>query len=79
MPVIASNRINTVALAEELLAAGDADFVSMARPLLADPEIVREGALGPRGERVHRLQSGVHRPLDLRPAGVVCGQPSRRL
>jgi len=47
VPVIASNRINTVALAEEALAAGDADFVSMARPFLADPEIVaktREGA-----------------------------------
>ena len=40
VPVIASNRINTVALAEQALAAGDADFVSMARPFLADPEIV---------------------------------------
>ena len=44
VPVIASNRINTVALAEEVLAAGDADFVSMARPFLADPEIVAQGA-----------------------------------
>ena len=44
MPLIASNRINTVALAEEVLAAGDADFVSMARPFLADPEIVAQGA-----------------------------------
>jgi len=42
IPVIASNRINTVALAEDVLAAGDADFVSMARPFLADPEIVRK-------------------------------------
>ena len=40
VPVIASNRINTVALAEEMLAAGDADFASMARPFLADPHIV---------------------------------------
>jgi 2,4-dienoyl-CoA reductase (NADPH2) len=40
VPVIASNRINTLALADELLAAGDADFVSLARPFLADPEIV---------------------------------------
>ena len=46
VPVIASNRINTVALAEELLAAGDADFVSMARPLLADPEIVAKARSG---------------------------------
>jgi 2,4-dienoyl-CoA reductase (NADPH2) len=42
VPVIASNRINTSALADELLAAGDADFVSLARPFLADPEIVNK-------------------------------------
>jgi len=46
LPVIASNRINTVALAEEVLAAGDADFVSMARPFLADPEIVAKARSG---------------------------------
>ncbi len=40
VPVIASNRINTLALADELLAAGDADFVSLARPFLADSQIV---------------------------------------
>ena len=40
VPVIASNRINTIALADEVLAGGDADFVSMARPFLADPEII---------------------------------------
>lgn len=43
VPVIASNRVNTLALAEELLAAGDADFVSLARPFLADPEIIAKG------------------------------------
>jgi 2,4-dienoyl-CoA reductase (NADPH2) len=42
-PVIASNRVNTLALADELLAAGDADFVSLARPFLADPQIVNKG------------------------------------
>jgi 2,4-dienoyl-CoA reductase (NADPH2) len=52
VPVIASNRINTVALAEEALAAGDADFVSMARPFLADPEIVAKARSGPTGGRV---------------------------
>jgi 2,4-dienoyl-CoA reductase (NADPH2) len=40
IPVIASNRINTLELADAVLAAGDADFVSMARPFLADPAIV---------------------------------------
>ncbi|HUJ34161.1 MAG TPA: FAD-dependent oxidoreductase [Solirubrobacteraceae bacterium] len=42
IPVIASNRINAVALADAVIGAGDADFVSMARPFLADPEIVRK-------------------------------------
>ena len=37
IPVAASNRINTPEMAEALLAAGKADLVSMARPLLADP------------------------------------------
>jgi 2,4-dienoyl-CoA reductase (NADPH2) len=47
VPVIASNRINTLELADELLAAGDADFVSLARPFLADPQIVAKGLEGP--------------------------------
>ncbi|MGH8473475.1 MAG: 2,4-dienoyl-CoA reductase FMN-binding domain-containing protein, partial [Gammaproteobacteria bacterium] len=38
IPVIASNRINTPEKAEDLLAEGSADLVSMARPLLADPD-----------------------------------------
>jgi 2,4-dienoyl-CoA reductase (NADPH2) len=42
VPVLASNRINTIALADDVLARGDADFVSLARPFLADPEIVRK-------------------------------------
>ncbi len=46
IPVMASNRINTPDVAERILADGQADLVSMARPLLADPEFVaktREG------------------------------------
>ena len=42
IPVIVSNRINTPEKAEEVLAAGVADLVSMARPLLADPEFVNK-------------------------------------
>jgi 2,4-dienoyl-CoA reductase (NADPH2) len=38
IPVIASNRINKPEVAEQLLADGSCDMVSMARPLLADPE-----------------------------------------
>ena len=40
VPLVTSNRINTPELAEQLLADGGADLVSLARPLLADPEFV---------------------------------------
>ncbi len=40
IPVITSNRINTPEVAEEVLARGDADMVSMARPFLADADFV---------------------------------------
>ena len=46
LPVIASNRINSLVGAEEVLAAGSVDFISMARPFLADAEIVAKGARG---------------------------------
>ena len=44
VPLIASNRINSPELAEAVLAHGDADLVSMARPFLADPEFVNKAA-----------------------------------
>ena len=37
VPLITSNRINTPEVAEAVLARGDADMISMARPFLADP------------------------------------------
>ena len=40
IPLITTNRINMPEVAERVLAAGDADMVSMARPLLADPHWV---------------------------------------
>lgn len=46
IPVVASNRINDPELAESILAAGHADAISMARPLLADPEFVNKAAEG---------------------------------
>ncbi|HEY5858051.1 MAG TPA: NADPH-dependent 2,4-dienoyl-CoA reductase [Aldersonia sp.] len=42
IPVCASNRINMPEVAEEILTRGDADLVSIARPLLADPDWVRK-------------------------------------
>src|SRR5690606_34560637 len=46
VPVIASNRIHDPGVAEDLLAAGQADLVSMARPLLADPQLPAKLASG---------------------------------
>ncbi len=46
IPVCASNRINTPELADRLIADGSADLVSMARPLLADPDFVNKAAAG---------------------------------
>ncbi len=45
-PLVASNRINTPEVAEQVLAGGAADLVSLARPLLADPEFVAKAARG---------------------------------
>ena len=44
IPLITSNRINDPAVAEEVLARGDADIISMARPFLADAEFVKKAA-----------------------------------
>ena len=44
IPLVTTNRINTPEVAEELLAGGCADMVSMARPLLADAEFVKKAA-----------------------------------
>ncbi|MGN6161994.1 MAG: 2,4-dienoyl-CoA reductase FMN-binding domain-containing protein, partial [Marmoricola sp.] len=45
IPVCASNRINSPEMVEEILQRGDADLVSMARPLLADPDFVNKARL----------------------------------
>lgn len=46
VPVVASNRINTPEIAEQILADGLADLISLARPLLADPDFVNKAAAG---------------------------------
>jgi 2,4-dienoyl-CoA reductase (NADPH2) len=46
IPLITTNRINTPEVAERVLAEGDADMVSMARPFLADPQFVNKAAAG---------------------------------
>ena len=46
IPLVTTNRINMPDVAERVLAQGDADMVSMARPLLADADWVRKAASG---------------------------------
>ncbi len=46
IPVVASNRINDPDVAEEILKSGQADAVSMARQLLADPDFVKKTEQG---------------------------------
>ena len=52
IPLITTNRINTPEVAEQILSRGDADMVSMARPMLADPEFVNKAASG-EGDRIN--------------------------
>ncbi|WP_213066139.1 NADPH-dependent 2,4-dienoyl-CoA reductase [Acinetobacter sp. WCHA45] len=46
IPLITSNRINTPEMAEHVLASGHADMISMARPMLADPDFVLKASEG---------------------------------
>ena len=46
IPIITSNRINTPELANEIIASGQADFVSMARPFLADAAFAQKAKQG---------------------------------
>jgi 2,4-dienoyl-CoA reductase (NADPH2) len=46
IPVVASARINDPLLAEEILEDGQADFVAIGRPLMADPDFVRKAEEG---------------------------------
>lgn len=52
IPLITTNRINTPEVAEDILAGGCADMVSMARPFLADPEFVLKAEQG-RGDEIN--------------------------
>jgi len=50
VPLITSNRINMPDVAEEVLTRGDADLVSMARPMLADSQFMRKAIEGREAE-----------------------------
>ncbi len=53
IPVVTTNRINTPEVAEQVLARGDADLISMARPMLADAEFVNKAFHG----RAHEINT----------------------
>ncbi|WP_017614229.1 oxidoreductase [Nocardiopsis salina] len=52
VPLVAVNRINTPEVAEQVVASGDADMVSLARPFLADSHFVAKAAEG-RSEEIN--------------------------
>lgn len=78
IPLVTTNRINTPELAEQLLAEGHADMVSMARPMLADPDFVSKAKARPaRGhQHLHRLQPGLPRPHLQRQDHLLPGEPA---
>ena len=76
IPLCTTNRIDCTDVAEKILADGDADMVSMARPFLADPEFVNKAAAGRAAETIPALPAT--RPAWTTPsqrAGIVPGEP----
>jgi 2,4-dienoyl-CoA reductase (NADPH2) len=55
LPLVTSNRINTPEMAESVLANNEADLISMARPMLADPEFINKANTG----RAHLINTCV--------------------
>jgi len=71
IPLITTNRINTPEVAEAVLARGDADMVSMARPFLADAEFVNKAAAG-RGDEINTCIACNQACLDQIFSGKLC-------
>jgi 2,4-dienoyl-CoA reductase (NADPH2) len=71
IPLITTNRINDPQVAEDILARGDADMVSMARPFLADAEFVNKAAAGT-PERINTCIGCNQACLDHIFAGQMC-------
>jgi 2,4-dienoyl-CoA reductase (NADPH2) len=71
IPLVTSNRINTPEVAEAVLAAGNADMISMARPLLADPEFVQK-AVENRSDEINTCIACNQACLDHIFAGKIC-------
>ena len=80
IPVVASNRINAPEIAEEILARGDADMVSLAARHPRRRRVRQQGVRRRprRHQHLHRLQPGLPRPLLHRPAGELRRQSEGR-
>ncbi|MGE0809540.1 MAG: FAD-dependent oxidoreductase [Immundisolibacter sp.] len=72
VPLVASNRINNPAQAEDLLASGAADMVSLARPFLADAQFVRKAREG-RGDEINTCIACNQACLDVIFRDQLCG------
>ncbi|NJA89078.1 NADPH-dependent 2,4-dienoyl-CoA reductase [Rhodocyclus tenuis] len=71
IPLVATNRINTPETAEQVLASGAADMVSMARPFLADPEFMAKAAAA-RADEINTCIACNQACLDQIFAGQLC-------
>jgi dimethylglycine catabolism A len=72
VPVVATGKINTPELAEEILGREDADLIGMARPLLADPDWPRKVQAGEFGKVIHCCYANVCKAKDERFQTVTC-------
>ena len=72
-PIAATGKINTPALAEEILQSGKADLVGLARALLADPDWPRKARLGQADRIVRCIYGNVCKNLDENFKQVRCG------
>lgn len=69
IPVMALGKVQGVAAAEEILRAGDADLVGLARPFVADPDLVAKAARGEQARPCTWCNACWHLIHTLRPIG----------
>jgi 2,4-dienoyl-CoA reductase-like NADH-dependent reductase (Old Yellow Enzyme family) len=72
-PVIATGKISTPELAEEVLQNDRADLIGMARALLADPDLPKKARVGDEGKIVKCIYWNICKALDETFHQVVCG------
>jgi 2,4-dienoyl-CoA reductase-like NADH-dependent reductase (Old Yellow Enzyme family) len=71
-PVVATGKINTPELAEDVLQTGDADLIGMARPMLADPDWPRKVQAGRFDKVIRCCYANVCKAKDERFQTVTC-------